>query len=192
MSTKPYTFRIVIYICVLLLAGITKTNSAGAQEQISITGEADAAELKNYIRNCLVALELEHNFQIDLIISKSLSPDYEGMTYKLNADSSGKEHYSIHIKHGLRPNKMRVVLAHELIHVKQYVTGRLAVDGGKVKWLGRKFHLNYVNILYTPWENEAYATDYMLSKKIERFEKKNKNSALAVNSQKDADLPLQQ
>lgn len=51
------------------------------------------------------------------------------------------------------------VLAHEMVHVKQYVTGELVDKGKYCLWKGKKFEeyeANSEEYFFSPWEVEAY------------------------------------
>lgn len=61
----------------------------------------------------------------------------------------------------IRPNveNLRTALAHELIHVKQYLEGRLAdTDLGQF-WEGRFIDTSKVAYSELPWEVEAHALE---------------------------------
>ena len=51
------------------------------------------------------------------------------------------------------------VLAHEMVHVKQYVTGALVDHGKYCSWNGKKYEeyeANSEEYFFSPWEVEAY------------------------------------
>ena len=52
-----------------------------------------------------------------------------------------------------------MVLAHEMVHVKQYVSGALVEHGKYASWHGKKydeFEPNSEEYFFSPWEVEAY------------------------------------
>lgn len=55
-------------------------------------------------------------------------------------------------------------LAHEMVHIKQYVTGQLdcSESGKRWKWHGR-YHKGTEPYELSPWEREAYATEGILA-----------------------------
>ena len=68
----------------------------------------------------------------------------------------GDNLYSIYIKEDSQINSIEVI-AHELIHLKQYYTGRLIVEDNNILWLGKKVDVkSYSNYISRPWEDEAY------------------------------------
>lgn len=51
------------------------------------------------------------------------------------------------------------VLAHEMVHVKQYFKGELIDDGRQASWHGKlyqEFEPNSEEYFFSPWEVEAY------------------------------------
>lgn len=51
------------------------------------------------------------------------------------------------------------VLAHEMVHVKQYVTGELVDHGTHCSWKGtayKEYEANSEDYFFSPWEVEAY------------------------------------
>lgn len=51
------------------------------------------------------------------------------------------------------------ILAHEMVHVKQYVKGELIDHGKYCKWHGKKYQESEINseeYFFSPWEVEAY------------------------------------
>lgn len=52
-----------------------------------------------------------------------------------------------------------MVLAHEMVHVKQYVSGALVDHGKYCSWHGKRyeeFEANSEEYFFSPWEVEAY------------------------------------
>lgn len=68
----------------------------------------------------------------------------------------------------LGASKRQLVLAHEMIHVKQYAKGELiALGKNKVMWQGRERHYARAYNRETPWEKEAYRGDRTLAELVE-------------------------
>lgn len=56
-----------------------------------------------------------------------------------------------------------LVLAHEMVHVKQYAKNELVIlDGRRVKWKEKEYIVSEGLNLYTPWEDEAHRGDFNL------------------------------
>ena len=62
---------------------------------------------------------------------------------------------------------MATVIAHELVHVKQYQDGRLSDVGPlQIGWLGETFIFDANNYHKQPWEAEAFGTQDFWATKI--------------------------
>ena len=62
-----------------------------------------------------------------------------------------------------------LVLSHELIHLKQYNSGRLSlVDDGFVTFDNKVYKVTDIPYNNRPWEVEAFAQQYDLAKKVEK------------------------
>jgi len=67
--------------------------------------------------------------------------------------------YTVEIDRALAPRNVLKVLAHELVHVKQYFTGRMQEHEDSVYWLGEICELDYDE---QPWEIEAAAMESVM------------------------------
>lgn len=82
--------------------------------------------------------------------------------------------FDIDIKDAMSYYKTLLVLAHEMVHVKQMATGQLKemVRTGKIRYQGKlykdhpgeeaKYTEDYFRYLETPWEIEAHGREYSL------------------------------
>lgn len=86
--------------------------------------------------------------EFDLEISRSRMPKSVGICV-----SFGNGEYEIHLdprRYG-RETPIYEILAHEMVHLKQYITGQLIeVGGGYVMWEDRLTHDNIENYLAAP------------------------------------------
>lgn len=86
--------------------------------------------------------------------------------YDLNAKIVNKDNmYNIYIKDFGKISSIKTI-SHELIHLKQYYTGKFSLIDNLVTWEGKPFSL--VNLKYAeyPWEIEAFAEQVELEKKM--------------------------
>lgn len=90
----------------------------------------------------------------------------EGMAISLNSpEPDDYQIIKVLIDASLNKTKQRLVLAHEMIHVKQYVKEELVVlNKQQVMWKGQKYRFSCVCNRQIPWEKEAYRTDNLLVK----------------------------
>jgi hypothetical protein len=96
--------------------------------------------------------------------------NYLGITVCVNGADVKKHIGYLNIKVYLDPRQpkflQRIVLAHEMIHVKQYAKGELTVNSNReVMWKGQKYSShNAEHGDPRPWEREAYRNDIRLVK----------------------------
>ena len=194
MSIHPslHTLLPRLFLFSFFSSCILKTTSVNAQFSMNIIGAENNQELRQFVKQCFDILDLKESLHINLFLSRNLPAEYQGRTVKKENDCHGIAQFEIYLDDGLSGRRQRLVLAHELIHVKQYLTKRLAITPEKVLWLGKKYHVNFDDLQRSPWESEAYLEDSQLVKKVVMREKKEKNSTLAVVRRNEAALPSQQ
>lgn len=91
----------------------------------------------------------------------------EGMTFCLDSTVNNYQIIRVWIDARLSEKQQRLVLAHETIHVKQYVKEELKViDHKSAIWKGRslRHHFTGSKQRLSPWETEAYRTDNLLAR----------------------------
>lgn len=170
----PQTTKYAVILLTLFF--FFKTIPVSAQPDIRVLGFPYPQQLKQYVQQCLTFLEVDRNIGITIIRSESLERPYEGKTVKIESDTSGETQFTIYLLAGLNSAKQSLVLAHELIHVKQYVSGRLEVRGQKIFWLGRRYYIREESAFNPPWENEAHAEDQKLARNFTERAKKVRKS----------------
>ncbi len=72
-------------------------------------------------------------------------------------------------------------LAHEMVHIKQFVTGQIEQKGRSTYWKGKKIIKSKVSYYDLPWEIDAWSKEKVLAAKVFKFieqeyEKVNKKS----------------
>jgi len=81
--------------------------------------------------------------------------DDSGTCFAIDADTYPR-HFEIEIKSGLGRLDILSVIAHELVHVKQFARRELIQPGLKVaKYLGKEYQTEDLNYWDLPWEIEA-------------------------------------
>ncbi|KKM97143.1 hypothetical protein LCGC14_1171120 [marine sediment metagenome] len=79
--------------------------------------------------------------------------------------------YTIQLKKDMPFLSKIVTLAHELVHVSQYVTGRLTLADGCVTWEGSYLgSIRLIPYLTRPWEVEAFGNETKLAKQYLAWE----------------------
>jgi hypothetical protein len=90
-----------------------------------------------------------------------------------NDSSSKSRDFTISMDPNLGKRNMLIVLAHEMVHVKQYAKGELKdfVYGTRVKFKGSIIDDNKVDYWDQPWEIEAHGREKGLYLKFLQYEK---------------------
>ncbi len=158
----------------LLLIFILWMHPTFSQPIIKVYGSADPLAVKQQIAQYLAFLDVREKVYLCVVFSNHMPEKLEGMTLYLGSPEPNA-YQSIKVRIDVRLNKakQKLVLAHEMIHVKQYAKGELIVlSPQQVMWKGKKFRYKQAERLYTPWESEAYRTDNLLARRYkEQLEK---------------------
>ena len=176
--------KTLIILLMLVCSFFSVIKTADAQTEIQVFGSDYPEQLKQYVEDCLFILGLDRKVRISIFITHHLPYPYEGRTIKHNTDTFGTDQFSVHILNGIKTKEQLLVLAHELIHVKQYASRKLDIRGEDVYWHGKKFHLKADQLDKSPWENEAYADDDRLTKQFFAIRKQTQkaiNELAAIN-----------
>jgi hypothetical protein len=115
-------------------------------------------------------LDIREDVRLFLIFRRTMPENYAGVTTCVNGGNSEKNGGYLNIKVYLDARQpkflQRLVLAHEMIHVKQYAKRELIVNSKReVMWKGQKYSShNAEHGDPRPWEVEAYRNDARLVK----------------------------
>jgi hypothetical protein len=163
-------FSIRIQKILLPVACMFWMNLAFSQPSVKIIGSADSETVSEQIAQYLEYLDIRENIRLAVIFSRTMPENYMGLT-KCENDAESKNdlgHLKIKVYLDARQPKFlqRIVLAHEMIHVKQYAKGELTVNSNReVIWKGQKYSShNAEHGDPRPWEREAYRNDIRLVK----------------------------
>lgn len=75
--------------------------------------------------------------------------------------------YELYLSPGLSTSEINSVLSHECVHLAQYATGRLRIDGTAATFDGKSY--DYVGYdPFSPWESEAFKMQGKLLKLIKK------------------------
>lgn len=148
-----------------LLIGLFWINLAFTQPIVIVNGSENSQAVKKQILQYLDYLDVRGNVRLSVSFTRDVPKDVEGMTFCQNLPEPDT-YQIIWVRIDARLNKMqqRLVLAHEMIHVKQFAKGELiVVNNQRVMWKGKYYHQR-VYSRQRPWELEAYQTDHLLVK----------------------------
>lgn len=102
------------------------------------------------------------NIPSDTIIAIGLYKELDVAGYCIFREDSTMPYYMIGLDVGCEDEDGEdpiSVLAHEMVHVKQYVTGELVDKGKHCLWKGKKFEefeADSEQYFFSPWEVEAF------------------------------------
>ena len=154
-------------ILLFIIVSILRVAHVYAQPEVVIRGSRDSLAVKNQVLQYLDNLEVREDIHLQIMFLHKLPNALAGITYQLG--TIAPYHYQlfrVYVDNKLSKYEQRLVLAHEMIHVKQYVKGELKVTNKEeVIWKGRKYQYDYSYNRQMPWENEAYKHDNLLMKK---------------------------
>lgn len=145
-------------------------NLAFSQPIVKIIGSADSETLSKQVAQYIEYLDIRENVRLAVIFSRTMPENYIGLTKCENGTESKNDIAYLNIKVYLDARqpivRQRIVLAHEMIHVKQYAKGELVVTNRReVMWKGQKYSShNAEHNDPRPWEREAYRNDIRLVK----------------------------
>ncbi len=147
--------------------GMLGVNLSFAQPIVRITNTEDSSEVRAQVFRYLDYFAIEEKVGISVIFTKNMPDNMKGMTYCMNQNKA-YPYLIIKVRIDARLSKREhnLVLAHEMIHVKQYVKGELKViDHKRVIWKGRTLQHQYTGTRQriSPWEREAYRTDNLIA-----------------------------
>lgn len=164
---KKILAGLVIIIAIIVFFGLreTKFNVVTLSEYNHVNNRTDKTYIDTIIKVGLDELKLKNVFIL-------VSTQTEEQRNSFSKDLELKAHiteingfYFLYLGDISRNEAIRVV-AHELIHLKQYKIGKLKVEGKSVFWLGKLFDMS-VEYSQRPWEIEAYEQENELKNKIE-------------------------
>ncbi len=152
----------------LILMGILWINFAFCQPGIIVFGSEDPLAVKKQIAQYLEYLDVRERIYLSVVFSKRIPEKLEGMTFCLNTPAPNvAPMIKVLIDVSLSKAKQQLVLAHEMIHVKQYAKRELILlNKQQVIWKGRKHYYQQANLQKAPWEREAYKNDNLLARRV--------------------------
>lgn len=75
--------------------------------------------------------------------------------------------YDLYLSPGVSASTLSKVLAHECVHLAQYASGRLSVQGSTVVFDGKEYKYDIYDS-FSPWEDEAFKMQTKLLKLIKK------------------------
>jgi hypothetical protein len=169
LSMSP-EIQIWIQQILLTITSMLWMNLAFCQPIIKVIASADSLTVIKQVAQCLEFLDIRENVRLSIIFPATMPKNYAGFTTCVNGADLKKDIGYLIIKVYLdarQPKSLqRIVLAHEMIHVKQYAKRELIIKSKQEAiWKGQKYFAHEADDSHTPpWEREAYRNDDRLVK----------------------------
>ena len=156
-----------VLLVIPLMLGATL---AFSQPIVRVWGTEDSIALKEQVIQYLAYLDVQEDVYVLVNINRRMPEKLEGITHPLltPANHAGQV-IKVRINASLSKRKQRLVLAHEMVHVKQYAKEELrAIDKQWVLWKGRKYFYRGTMRSSSPWEREAYRMDRLVAEAADK------------------------
>jgi hypothetical protein len=138
----------------------------GTPAQRKILTQAATSFLKKLIPGSESSLEIE----IKLIRDLHRNEGCKGDLLVVDDDEKIPNEFEIRLDSSMNLQALIRALAHEMVHVKQYVLGELRDSGPKmVVWKGKKHVFDGYTYWGQPWEIEAYGRELGLVENFVRY-----------------------
>ena len=111
------------------------------------------------------------NLEVDIKLTKGLKKKEGayGFCHITDDDLNKPREFMIELDASMDNSIEQVVtwLAHEFVHLKQFVRGELFdYEFGATQWKAKKYTLNKISYHKQPWEREAYRLETKLTKEF--------------------------
>jgi hypothetical protein len=118
-----------------------------------------------FFAECMTGPRLSKNLDLMITFAK-MKGDVEGYCFPVDDfERHGPRTFEIEIDKTMGRKDVLRVLAHEIVHVKQYARKELKrLDGDVASWNGKTMRVtgDYIQYLFLPWEIEAFGTERAL------------------------------
>lgn len=152
---------------ILASVGLLWSSLVFAQPIVRVTNAEDPLAVRKQVLQYLAYFDITEDVYINIIFAKHMPSSLDGITFCPDpVKPLPYQIIKVRIADRLSKRKKRLILAHEMIHVKQYAKGELKViDDKKVMWKGHIFHNHYSGSTsqLSPWEREAYRNDNLVA-----------------------------
>jgi hypothetical protein len=158
---------------------------------VNVSSSKNAHAIQKYAEVYLEHLDVQENIDLHITLSYRMSETLPGITIPLPSQLPDiDQKFMVLINANLDKATRKLVLAHEMIHVKQYVKKELIVNEEGVIWMGQRIHYASGRNLQMPWEVEAYHIDYPLVRLVRITQKRGKGTLANTLAKKHPALTL--
>ncbi len=142
-------------------------NISFSQSTINVWGSDDSLATVALIEQCLYHLDIYEPILLDVFFTDKVPKNFKGLTMEYFVPDTDIQYCKIRINARLNTLTKQLVLAHEMVHVKQYVKQELEiVDHQQAVWKGETYNIKGLHHRQIPWELEAFRQDWRLAKLI--------------------------
>ncbi len=143
------------------------TTVAFSQPVIQVRGGKNPWVIERHVQAHLDQLDVQESIHLTIRFSSRMPEKLEGITFSLpSSEPDVYQLLKVLIDARLSALKQRLVLAHEMIHVRQYAKQELIILNDNVIWKGQNYPYAYEYNQRMPWEREAYRGDRTLAKLV--------------------------
>jgi hypothetical protein len=125
-----------------------------------ILSKSELVSAKDYFAEILLSSQMLNFVNIDVKIVSGNAPSGLCIIDEYNNQNKPRS-FTIEINKNQSKLEILNAVAHEMVHVKQYVYGEL--NEQMSSWLGQKIDCDEVNYFEQPWEVEAYNLEAFLT-----------------------------
>lgn len=163
---KTKTVKMIVVICMVGLSSF-----AFAQPAVKVLGIENPEKIEKEVLALLSLLDVHENVFVAVRYFSSMPKNVYGITTSYPATDNYSQIIQVLIDAHINPKKQKHVLAHEMIHVKQFAKRELIILNSKeITWKGKKFSNLCVFDKHVPWEQEAVKREWGLMKAASKME----------------------
>ena len=173
-------------LILLTLTAVIYMHPAHSQPVIKIRGSEDSLTIKKQVALYLEQLDVREQVYLTVVFTPQMPEKLEGITLCVSPSAPNDSQFiKVKINARLGKKQQEIMLAHEMVHVKQYAKGELIVNTDQqVIWKGRKYFYQPAARQHLPWENEAFQQDNRLTIQWKEYLKNSLNSEAPLTASK--------
>jgi hypothetical protein len=172
---KAYKYLIAFLILSLILTLILISSKEVKFNRVILSKSNTVYNMtkKSYLDTIVkTALDIESVKGVTIVIQvlANLKQESLGGELEIKASIYGEGNtYILKMNDNIDKKEAVLVVAHEIIHLKQYYSKKLVIRQGYVFWGGVIVDHKNINYQERPWEKEAFSKQEELKNKIEKI-----------------------
>jgi len=163
---KKLLYRFIAATCFIYFLGAASINPAFSQPTVKTWGWDDSLAVVQLAEQYLTRLEVQQQGLLIVHLTARMPERLQGMTFRMDTlKSDAYPIIKVVINTRVNVTQRQLVLAHEMVHVKQILAGELEILDNVVKWKGKNYRYQWGAERYrAPWESEAHRLDNRLAR----------------------------